>query len=116
MYWLVGILVITIMIAVLDVADDIALPKVSLLESMPSSLVWLFLIITTILLLFIIQRNALPLNTSNSSLSKNPIAYSCFVLQAFSSSIGDFNSQSCSYWQCATSVIWPLAGRIDKAY
>lgn len=70
MYWLVGILVITIMIAVLDVADDIALPKVSLLESMPSSLVWLFLIITTILLLFIIQRNALPLNTSNSSLSK----------------------------------------------
>lgn len=70
MYWLVGILVITIMIAVLDIADDIALPKVSLLESMPSSLVWLFLIITTILLLFIIQRNALPLNTSNSSLSK----------------------------------------------
>ena len=67
MYWLVGVLVIIVMIAVLDVADDIALPNISLLESMPSTSAWLFLIITTILLLFIIQRNALSLTTSNRS-------------------------------------------------
>ena len=93
MYWLVSILVITVMMAILGVADDVDLPANSLLDkllidslsiiSLPKAFTWIFLIFVTAVLLFLLQRNAFLSDVSHCHRQNNPSAPKTFIVRFF---------------------------------